>query len=64
MQREGTSTLSSVVLYRNLFACVYANALLLSLGSFDWGDEKRTWFYLFLDSIKYLTLCLRIFNVQ
>ena len=39
------ASFTSVVLYRNLFACVYVNALLLSLGSFDWGDEKRTWFY-------------------
>ena len=43
---------TSVVLYRNLFACVYVNALLFSLWTFDWGDEKRIDFYLFLDSIK------------
>ena len=38
---------TSVVLHRNLFACVYVNALFLSFGSLDWGDEKRNWFYCF-----------------
>ena len=64
MQREGISTLYICSTLQEPFCLVYVNALLLSFGSFDWGDEKRTWFYLFLDSIKYLTLCLRIFNVQ
>ena len=41
-----------MVLHRNLFACVYVNALLFSLWEFDWGDEKRIGFIAFeLDKV-------------
>ena len=52
MQREGISTFYICSTLQEPFClCLFEYFAFFAL-EFDWGDEKRIWPYLFLDSIK------------